>query len=125
MLEDGRPKDGIDSTEVIANLGADSTSLDSSDSKQDSKEKDKRGSSKHSRRDKDRGRKSSKDKSDRLVAKLLHNASLSVKFVRTAKTIKKRVAAKITTGGKGPEAKNTVQNTVTEKGRGVETGINS
>lgn len=64
VLEEDRPNDSIDSTEVIANLGADSTSLDSSDLKQDSKEKDKK-SLKHSRRDREKDHKSSKDRNDR------------------------------------------------------------
>lgn len=62
VLEDDRPNDSIDSTEVIANLGADSTSLDSSESKQDSKDKK---SVKHGRRDKEKDHKSIRDRSDR------------------------------------------------------------
>lgn len=126
VLEDGRPKDAIDSTEVIANLGADSTSLDSSDSKHDSKEKEKRANSKHSRRDKDRDKKSGKEKSDRFVFKctfvLLHTFYFS-NSLYIARIVKKKIAAiKTMIEGNDQEAKNVVHDTVTEKDQEVETG---
>lgn len=64
VLEDDRPSDSLDSSEVIASLGADSTSLDSSDSKHDSKDKEKK-SQKHSRKAKEKDHKSDRDRSDR------------------------------------------------------------
>lgn len=67
-MEDDRPNESIDSTEVIATLGADSTSLESTDSKYESKDKDKKNSSsKHGRRDKERERRSSKEKTNRYL----------------------------------------------------------
>lgn len=72
MLEDDRPNETIDSTEVIATLGADSTSLESADSKHESKDKDKKSSSsKHSKRDKEKERRSSKEKTSRYLLLLL------------------------------------------------------
>lgn len=70
VMED-RPSVKVDSTDIMPGLGADSTSeqdvstaTDKSDAGDHSSE---RRSSKHSKRDRDRDKRSSKDRSDRLV----------------------------------------------------------
>lgn len=70
VLEDTRPTDSVDNTEVITNLGSDNNTSESSESKKDSKDTPKK--SKHSKSDHDRHRSRSKsrknrEKSDRLV----------------------------------------------------------
>lgn len=92
VFEDDRPKETVDSTEVIAGLGADSTSTESSENKKDSKEKDKK-SSKHRRdqdrsrergksreRERSRDRKSSRDKERLLNSFITCTSNLTAKF---------------------------------------------
>lgn len=65
VFEDDRPKETVDSTEVITGLAADAASDDS----KSSKEKDKKGS-KHSKRDRSRDRSKERDRSrDRRSSK--------------------------------------------------------
>ncbi|KAF5285659.1 hypothetical protein FQR65_LT13089 [Abscondita terminalis] len=77
VLEDNRPSDAVDNTEVIMGLGAEDGSSESTpETKKDSKDKDKK-TSKHSRADRHHDRKQSKDRdrSGRRDRKREHRSS--------------------------------------------------